>query len=61
MSKKIKFIALFFPVSWAFLYVALPENSFAYESSDYIEVYVNDIVCVPENIESSNAMEGFVS
>lgn len=49
MSKKIKFIALFFLVSSAFFYAAIAANSFANESSKYIEVCANGIVYVPAN------------
>jgi hypothetical protein len=49
MSKKIKFIALFFLVSSAFLYAAIAANSFVNESSKYIEVCANGIVYVPAN------------
>lgn len=49
MSKKIKYIALFFLVSSAFLYAAIAANSFVNESSRYIEVCANGIVYVPPN------------
>jgi hypothetical protein len=49
MRKKIKFIALFFLVSSAFLYAALAANSYVNESSRYIEVCANGIVYVPLN------------
>jgi len=49
MSKKIKYIALFCLVSSAFLYAAIAANSFANESSRYIEVCANGIVYVPPN------------
>lgn len=42
-------IALFFLVSAAFFYAALRTNSFAAESSKYIEVCANGIIYVPAN------------
>ena len=49
MNKKIKYVALFFLVSSAFLYAAIAANSFVNESSRYIEVCANGIVYVPPN------------
>jgi hypothetical protein len=49
MRKKIKYIALFFLVSSAFLYATLAAYSYVNESSRYIEVCANGIVYVPLN------------
>jgi len=47
MSKKIKFLALFFLVSSAFFYAALSASSFVSESSRLIEVCAKGPVYVP--------------
>lgn len=49
MRRKIKFVALFFLVSSAFLYAALAADSYVNESSRYIEVCANGFVYVPLN------------
>ena len=47
MSKRIKFLALFFLVSSAFFYAALSASSFVSESSRLIEVCAKGPVYVP--------------
>lgn len=49
MRKKIRIITLFCLVSAAFFYAIIMADSFASESSKYIEVCANGIVYVPAN------------